>query len=470
VNFVAKARGKRWDEMAAHEKYEVMAFAMLTGRAEGSTHLDMQQASNLVDFMDEAHGASSLRAMMDDRSNPETYQVSRVAALLRDKCVTSLCTVTLVWGVDGQPHKSDLDLHTKVDGSELYYGTKRVGSCQLDFDANASAVERNPAENISLNQVGTFVFRVNNYNNRDNADVPFEVTVRKPGFTEVHAGVWPKDRKNGDFLTVCTVSVTAADLKGEPVELSDAERSKLAAKEAEWGRLIGDPKSTVASSEDVKISLVQRAGPLVQPADGKGAQVAFSQLLSGKPTPARPTLAERCRLETLSGLVEFAASTGCSLEVNPRNFAPAYVTRLETRTDALKSQFAVNAYHRKHEPPQQPRSDEPSTARFDEAWGLPAAARWRWPVHGFVQVGGVWFMVLRGARMPSSPTWPLGAGMYPGNLKPEVHHHRSKWGSFHSMIAPGLPEAGVPLIGSALVGFASFEFILNGRAITVRCE
>jgi hypothetical protein len=466
VDFAAKARGRRWGELAAHEKYELMAFAMLTGRAQGSVHLDMQQAGNLVDFMDEAHSASTLRAMMDDRSNPETYQVSRVAALLRDKCVTSLCTVTLVWGVDGQPHKSDLDLHTKVGGKELYYGSKRVGDCQLDFDANASTVERNPAENISLNQVGTFVFRVNNFNNRDNAEVPFEVTVRKPGFTEVHAGVWPRSRRDRDFMTVCTVSVTAADLRGEPVELSEAERKKLAAKEAEWERLVGDPKSTVASSEDVKISLVGPRAPPSQPADGKGAQAAFSQLLAGKPTPAKPTLAERCRLDTLSGLLEFAARTGCSLEVNPRNFAPAYVTRLETRTDALKSQLAVNAYHRKHEPPQQPRSDEPSTARFDEAWGLPATA----PVHGFAQIGGAWFMVLRGARLPSSPTWPLGAGMYPGNLKPEVHHHRSKWGSFHCMIAPGLPEAGVPLIGSALVGFASFQFILNGRGITVRCE
>jgi len=162
-------------------KYEVMAFALLTGRAQGAVHLDMQQASNLVDFMDDARNASALRAMMDERSNPETYQVSRVAALLRDKCVTSLCTVTLVWGVDGQPHQSDLDLHTKVAGKELYYGQKRVGKCQLDFDANASEVERNPAENVSLNQVGTFIFRVNNFNNRDKTDVPFEVTVRKPG-------------------------------------------------------------------------------------------------------------------------------------------------------------------------------------------------------------------------------------------------------------------------------------------------
>jgi len=322
-------------------------------------HLDMQQASNLVDFMDDAHNAPALRAMMDDRSDPETYQVSRVAALLRDKRVTSLCTVTLVWGVDGQPHKSDLDLHTKVGKEELFYGKTCVGNCQLDFDANARTVERNPAENISLNQAGTFVFRVNNFLNRDHADVPFEVTVRKPGFTEVHAGVWPKDRKNGDFLTVCSVTVTAEDLEDKPVELTEAEQRKLAAKEAEWERLIGAPKSTVATAEDLEVLLVKEGPARAKPAaNGADAQAAFSKLLAAKPTPAkRPTLAERCRPETLAGLIEHATSTGCSLEVVTRDFAPAYVTRLEAKTDVLNSPLAVNAYHRKNEPPQPPRSD-----------------------------------------------------------------------------------------------------------------
>merc|ERR1712228_1136174 len=111
-------------------------------------------------------------------------------------------------------------------------------------------------------------------------------------------------------------------------------------------------------------------------------------------------------------------------------------------------------------------SDEPSTARFDEAWGLPSRAT----VHGFVKVGSVWFMVLEGARMPNSASWPLGAGMYPTNLKPEMHHHRSKWSSFHCMVAPSPHETGTALIGSALVGFSSFPFILDGREITVRCE
>merc|ERR1712039_1039091 len=205
---------------------------------------------------------------------------------------------------------------------------------------------------------------------------------------------------------------------------------------------------------------------LPRPADGKTAQAAFTQLLTTKPTPAKPTLAQRCELETLSGLIRHTGSKGGSLQGNGRNFVPAYVTRLETRTDVLNARFVINCYHRKNEPPQLPRSDEPSTARFDEAWGLPSRAT----VHGFAKIGKVWFMVLEGAKLPSSASWPLGAGMYPTNLMPAVHHHRSKWSSFHCMVAPDVPEAGVALIGSALVAFTSFQFVLNGREITVRCE
>eukprot|EP00441_Pelagodinium_beii_P005872 CAMPEP_0197681020 /NCGR_PEP_ID=MMETSP1338-20131121/94223_1 /TAXON_ID=43686 ORGANISM="Pelagodinium beii, Strain RCC1491" /NCGR_SAMPLE_ID=MMETSP1338 /ASSEMBLY_ACC=CAM_ASM_000754 /LENGTH=674 /DNA_ID=CAMNT_0043262277 /DNA_START=80 /DNA_END=2104 /DNA_ORIENTATION=- len=465
LEFVAKAKGQRWAELAAHAKFEIMIFAMLTGRSHGSIHLDMQQAANLVDFMDDAHNAAALRAMMDDRSNPETYQVSRVAALLRDKCVTSSCTVTLTWGGEGQPNKSDLDLHTKVNGQELYYGNKQVGKCKLDFDANASKVEKNPAENISLNQVGTFEFRVNNFLNRDGKDVPFEVTVRKPGFNEVHAGLWPSKRKAGNFIHICTVTVSKKDLEEKPVELSEAEQKKLSNKEAEWERLFGEPKSTVASSKDLDLCLVQRGvqGKFSPPK--RGAQEIFSQLLA-KPTPQKSSLAERCQLETLSGLIKYVTSTTCTLEVNPRNFVPAYVTRLETKTDVLGRNHPINVYHRKNEPPQQPRADEPSTVRFDGCWGLSSRAS----VHGFVQVQGTWFMVLQGAKLPRDPSWPLGAGMYPTHLTPELHHHRSKWTSFHTLVTPRIPDSGVPLIGSALVGFPTYQFLLNGREISVRCD
>lgn len=468
VQFVAKAEGRSWAELAAHQKFQIMVFAVLTGRSHGSIHLDMQQASNLVDFMDDAHNTAALRTMMDDRSNPETYQVSRVAALLRDKCVTSSCTVTLTWGGEGHPHKSDLDLHTKVMGKELFYGCKQVGMCKLDFDANASKVEKNPAENISLNQAGTFEFRVNNFVNRDGKDVPFEVTVRKPGFNEVHAGVWPAKRKASDFIHICTVRVTKEDLEDKPVELSETEQKSLANKEAEWNRLVGEPRSIVASSVDVELSLVKAEAP----AKGKhsppqmSAQEVFSQILAGKPTPQKSTLAERCELETVSGLIRYVTRNSCTLQVNPRDFVPAYVTSIETKTEVLGGKYPINVYHRKHEPPQQPRTDEPSTARFDQCWGVSAKAS----VHGFVQLQGVWFMVLQGAKLPRDPSWPLGAGMYPTHLIPELHHHRSKWTSFHSLVTPDSHDSGVPLIGSALVGFSSFQLILNGRNISVRCD
>jgi len=372
--------------------------------------------------------------------------------------------VTLTWGGDGLPNKSDLDLHTKVKGKELYYGQKQVGQCTLDFDANAGTVEKHPAENISLNQAGTFEFRVNNYSNRDGTDVPFEVTVRKPGFSEVHAGLWPAKRKPGAFIHVCTVTVTKADLEEKSVELSEAEQKKLRNLEAEWERLIGEPKSTVASAEDLKLCVV-KVGSKFSP-EKRGAQEVFSKLLAAKPTPQKPTLAAGCRLETLSGLIEFVTSSTCSLEVNPRNFVPAYITRLETKTDVVGGKYPINAYHRKNEPPQQPRSDEPATVRFDGCWGLSSRAS----VHGFVQVHGIWFMVLQGAHLPRDPAWPLGAGMYPTHLSPELHQHRSKWASFHSLVLPSSSATGVPLIGSALVGFPSFQFILDGREISVRCN
>jgi len=188
--------------------------------------------------------------------------------------------------------------------------------------------------------------------------------------------------------------------------------------------------------------------------------------LSAKPTPQKTSLAERCKFETLSGLVKYVTSNECTLEVNPRNFVPAYVTRIETKTDVLGVKYPINVYHRKNEPPQQPRADEASTVRFDECWGVSSRAA----VHGFVQLHGTWFMALQGVKLPRDSSWPLGAGMYPTHLTPELHHHRSKWTSFHCMVTPESPGSGVPLIGSALVGFSAFQFILNGCEINVRCD
>lgn len=406
VNFVAKAEGRKWSELPMHKKFEIMAFAMLTGRSHGAIHTDMQQAGNLVDFITDAHSRAALRALMDDRSNPETYQVSRVAGILRDKAVTSLCTVTLTWGGEGQPNKSDLDLHTMVDGVELYYNRKVVGKCQLDFDANAQTVEAFPAENISLNQPGTFTIRVNNYRNRDSASVPFQVTVKKPGSSEVYTDVWDKNRAPGSFMEICTVTVTPEDLVEEPMELSAAEQKRLAAKEEEWMRMVGEPRSAVATDASIadagghEMVLVKSAA--FSKSSCGSAQAAFASMLTApaKGEDGKASLATRCKLGSLSGLIEHISENPCSLMVDPRNFVPGYVTRLQTETDVLFENFAINVYHRKNELPQAPRSDEQSTVRFDASWGVSSMAA----VHGFIKLKNRWFMVLKGAHLPKDPS------------------------------------------------------------------
>lgn len=105
-----------------------------------------------------------------------------------------------------------------------------------------------------------------------------------------------------------------------------------------------------------------------------------------------------------------------------------------------------------------------------------------------MKLNGVWFMVLKDAKLPgaegigthvngpadSNVSWPLAGGMYPTHLNSQAHHHRSKWTSFHGLSVPKLFESGSdvkaaqPLIGSALVGFPSFKFVVNGTEVNVR--
>ena len=235
-------------------------------------------------------------------------------------------------------------------------------------------------------------------------------------------------------------------------------------------------RSAVATDADIELAVVKSSAPAATFApsshgSAQAAQAVFSSMLTSpavaKDARKKTTLADRCKLSTLSGLIEHATQTTCSLLVEPRNFAPAYITKLTTATDVLFDDLVINAYHRKNELPQAPRSDEPSTVRFDASWGMSGTAA----VHGFVKRKNVWFMVLKGAHLSTDSAWPRGAGMYPTNLKPEAHHHRSKWVSFHSLVMPEEPHGtGVPLVGSALVGFPSFRFILDGREITVSAD
>jgi len=138
-----------------------------------------------------------------------------VSNILQEKHVTAPCTVTLIWGVGGAPHKSNLDLIAEVNGKPLSHKHRQVGKCKLDFDANAALpVKEHPAENITFNQTGIFEIHVDNSENRDNTDVPFKVLVRKAGReVEEYDGVWPRQRMPGQLINVCSIAVEDEDLK-----------------------------------------------------------------------------------------------------------------------------------------------------------------------------------------------------------------------------------------------------------------
>lgn len=138
--------------------------------------------------------------------------------------VSSPCTVTLLWGQNGSPYKSDLDLMTWADGTQLFYSNKQVGNCKLDFDTHAREGDfrKDPAENLSLGQTGTFVIQVTNFNDRDYADIPFKVLVRRSGQVseaEIYDRVWKQGRQKEDPIEVCTVTVSEEDLKVKDIRL-----------------------------------------------------------------------------------------------------------------------------------------------------------------------------------------------------------------------------------------------------------
>eukprot|EP00913_Durusdinium_trenchii_P003379 g3128.t1 len=136
-----------------------------------------------------------------EQKKATAWTLKHIQNILQEKGVTSPCTATLVWGLHGGPHESDLDLSTSVKGKSLNRDEHEVGRCKLDFISNAEHVETSPAANLSFHETGEFEINVNNHNNRDKADVPFKVILRKGGSDVAeYDAIWPKTRKPGQHL------------------------------------------------------------------------------------------------------------------------------------------------------------------------------------------------------------------------------------------------------------------------------
>lgn len=120
--------------------------------------------------------------------------------------MTSPCTVSLLWSGDGDSDQPVLSFRIWLNGRELNCSSRKV-----DLATNSLQVLKDPAENISLNQVGTYDVKVESFS-RNIADVPFKVVVRRSGQeAEIYEGIWPR-RAAKNLMDVCQVTVEPEDL------------------------------------------------------------------------------------------------------------------------------------------------------------------------------------------------------------------------------------------------------------------
>eukprot|EP00439_Symbiodinium_sp_Y106_P052695 s762_g7.t1 len=140
-------------------------------------------------------------------SKPRRHAGGRpLRELLREMPMTSPCTVSLLWSRDADLDQLALSFRIWLNGRELNCSSRKV-----DIGTNTFQVQRNPAENISLNQVGTYDVKVESLS-RNIVDVPFKVVVRRSGQeAEVYEGVWPR-RAAKSLMDVCQVTVEPEDL------------------------------------------------------------------------------------------------------------------------------------------------------------------------------------------------------------------------------------------------------------------
>ena len=478
-------------------KIHLAVYALTTGRFEDDginvVHKDYKQSSNIVDFITLGDIDQVLREM-DSRSNPESYMISQLSRNMAKYKVSSKHRISLVW--DGM-FKDDLDIHLRWYGGrhptsgiginfihEIYYGSKSYSynnyETRLDFDANASKPEAEPAENITCAPFGYYEVWVDNYRRMThNKDIPFTIIIHQEGKEDkIIERTWPPDRNRGSMMKIVEHSFT-------PVENPTLEMSTKAASRAnvvsdEWNNFFGSPKSIVPNVEDIDIPVYVWNKKIVNQftpsstIEGGMPNLSFMNLVQEtnqkKETSRKVFLSERESNKVpkvLSELLKYMSEGSHTLEVYPRSFSPGYVTEIKTNQDVMKSKYSLNHYKEKGHIPNKPT--ENGTTRFSSSWFKNGEMSDSVEVDCIVQFGKNWFIVIKDTCLPyNDPDFPLCGGFHPGKLKPTFHNkHNYQWTFCNTQILPTTNEnEGTPLIGSFLVS-NEIELILNNQKIKV---
>lgn len=434
-------------------------------------HKSYKQASNIVDFLTFGPIEDVLKEM-DIRSDPNNYMISQLARRKDKEKVVSPYTISLVW--EGK-YTDDLDIHIFFKNEygsqrEIYYGNKSVivnrNEIRLDFDANVNHGESEPCENVSVCADVAFDIWVNNYNRRTRGDVPFIIILHNEGKSDIIIErVYPMTKRGKMFIT--THTFTKVETKGPEMTIKQANRARQL--NEKWEEYFGIPECIVPVVEEltVPVNVWKKKNSVTE---NVNANIGFMSMVNATTHKSRTkkylSQIEDEKTDTLSKLLTFMSTGTHTLEINPRNFTPSYVTKIITNKSIMKNPYSLNHYNNKFHIPGNPEPG-PGNARFDASW-FKNGNFGKAEVDSFIQFGTHWFMVINDTNLPesSNTNFPLAGGFYPTNLNADVHDLRDRWAFCNTEILPKINPNGTPVIGSILTNDKA-SFILDGNPITV---
>ena len=470
-----RSQGRSFSYLDAQSQIDLLVFAASSGTVSDVHHVQYQMAENIVDFLQQPD-VPSILSNMNGRADPRTYQVSQVVQAMDKHKVTDPRTISLAWLTE-----DDLDLHIwiphtpqTIGGVHVYYRNKQAGGCSLNFDANAGQIKvTNPVENVSVHTLIDTEYHVlvNNYHCYGQ-DVPFTVVIKDIGQPDiVKTGVWRAawgsntTTNRNKMITVCRHKFNDHPL--EDIVMSDKEALRTQKNADEWDKHFGTLKSRVATINDVSeenLHLFPDDSHTTKAADVSDMFLALAMKAVQKPTLPDP--------KTIADLIYYIKQTAEPLWVRVYDVSPGYMTKITgTSGDFMTSDLQPCHYRDQGQLPTIPTTK--GSARACHEWfRLPKGETSLVKVSAIVNTGKTYFMVLEDAKLPSraSSKFPLGGGFYPTSLKPEFHHHRSRFAAHHSMLVPTCEEnKHPPLIGGFILEKDTHTFYIGQykRALTI---
>lgn len=486
-DLVEKPRYKKgYNNLSAWAKFHFKIAAITSGRIESDVHKDFHQAEGIVNVITNSESIEETLRKMDEISNPETYMRSQFNQAIRKNKVTSKNGFGLAW--DGK-FTDDFDIHVQPitpNGPHIYYGLKgKTVSCfagkgynmgdvtfLLDFDANATAPEAHPCENVSIDIHNGGEAVVDVYVNlfsrktRTGVDMPFTVFHRQDGREPVEIEkVWPFNRSSGDKMLIGRFTIYNKDII--PVEMSEKASRRAKVLNPKWEKFMGNPTSIVPNLDDFDKDLVVTwdkctgLRPSV-PEYTPDVNNAFMNMTVSTNNVKKKKKKYACEYEdskpptTFGGLLEKLKVGKHRITFNHRDYTPGYIAKPVTNEVVVKGSGYVNCHYKnKFSIPVDPleviNSGELGNARFNENWfnsRLYSEAE----IVSFVKSYGVWFAVVKDGRLPNgegTPGFPLSGGFRATHLMADFHDLRDRWEFCDVNVTPEVQD-GTPMIGAFL--------------------